>query len=158
MRILTFAFALFLLFSSGSCNRKKHTGSSDKAKFNTTDNVGLKKFRCRGNCQVYELTISGDGMARLNGEANLPFIGRFEKNIGQEKAWSLLSEMQGMMFSLNDEYLPTVSDYHIIETTANIGGNSKKVKCEYNAPENFKKFIDELEAIVSESDWKEVKQ
>jgi len=154
MRVLTFYFLLFVTLMSGTCAKSKHAVNSDPLQFSATDYIKLKKFKCRGNCQVYELTVSGDGSAVLFGEENILYMGTYKKDIGKEKAGQMLLRMNTLIPDLKNEYLPVVSDYHIIETSASIGGRQKKVKCEYNAPGDFVSLIRDMEALVSTGGWR----
>lgn len=141
-----FISSIFLLLLA-PCNSEQKLSSTSTATSNnySTTHILFAETPCYGNCPIYVMTLDGKTMtATYKGEANTEKIGTYTKSISNEEFAQFKSAIEKANFNtLNNDYMGTVPDFPIRETTVTVDGKSKKVRNRSDGP----KELDDMEKV-----------
>src|SRR3954463_512144 len=124
-----FLSSILLLLLAPCNNEQKLNSSTTTGNYGTT-NIVYAETPCYGNCPIYVMTLDGKTMtATFKGEANTEKIGTYTKSITNEEFSQFMNAFEKANFnSLENEYMGTVPDFPIRETTLTRDGKSKKIR------------------------------
>jgi hypothetical protein len=137
-----------LLLLLAPCNSEQKVSSTTPSQDYSTINIVYAETPCYGNCPIYVMTLDGKTMvATFKGEANTEKIGTYTKSISPEEFSQFMSAFEKANFDkLDNEYMGTVPDFPIRETTLTKDGKSKKIRNRSDGP----KELDVLEKVFKD--------
>lgn len=150
-----FIYPILLIFIA-PCNSSKNITGSSKSNIPKATII-YQTTPCFGRCPLYTLTISGEtNTATFVGTKHTEKIGTYVKSISNEELNAFVKAFdEAQFFSLNDEYLGTITDFPIKYITYSYNGKTKKIKTRSGVPEVLTKLEKRLnDYAVSEEGWK----
>lgn len=151
-----FLSSIFLLLLA-PCNSEQKLSSSTTSNYSNTTII-FEETPCYGNCPIYVMTLDGKTMtATYKGEANTEKIGTYTKPVSSQEFAQFMSEIEKANFNnLENEYLGSIPDFPIRETTITVGGKTKKVRNRSDGPKELDTLENVFRAFAATAGWKKV--
>ncbi len=146
----------FLLLFIAPCNSSKKLAEKPK---NNVPKVTIvyQTTPCFGRCPLYTLTINGEtNTSTFVGTQNTEKIGTYTKSISNEELNGLVKAFEAaQFFSLNNEYLGTITDFPIKYLTYTYNGKTKTIKERSGAPKELTDLEKQIATYATtEEGWK----
>lgn len=144
---ITTLVVLLAIFCNWQC-------TTDPYAYDVSTIIEMSKTPCFGTCPEYEIKINGKGLASYEGKKFVKLEGSYTKTLSDQATNDLMKAFVDADFwSFEDEYTSDISDLPTTYIAFSHGGQSKKIKDYYNAPEALKALEKLVEDIVEEEGW-----
>ena len=120
----------------------------------------LERTGCHGQCPIFSMTVMGNGDVFYQGEAFVPNVGKYTKNIGPETVKAIIEEVEKVNYwRLNEMYNdPQIMDLPSCITSCTMNEKSHKVVNRFNAPDKLIQFEKKIEELVGQDGYVKMKK
>lgn len=151
MKNLLILFAVFMLFTSETCERGTTAGGYDQP---AESYVTVQTTGCFGTCPIYEFTIKGNGESTYNGNRFVDVEGEKTKTFSAEKTNAIFGAFEGADYwSFKDEYTGNVTDLPSTFLTYSHGGQTKKIRLYVDVPEKLVGLSKLAKSFANSESW-----
>lgn len=139
-----------IIFLISACASSKQSG--DKV----YEVINMVKTECKGACPTYTISIMSNGEMKLNGRANMDYIGDFTNTLSSSQLDELITNFtESNFFDFDESYEASITDRPTTYLTFTDDGKTHKVKDYYGAPDSLKALEDQVHNLLSLDGWKQ---
>ncbi len=147
--------ALLLIASVLMASKCKRDGGETNSELTADSSVTISKTGCFGTCPTYSFTIDGTGKGKYSGTRFVLVSGEKEKQFTDEETNRLFQAFaEADYWSYEDRYSDDrIADLPSTYLTYTHGGQTKKIRLEYQFPEKLAELSQMTESLANSEYW-----
>jgi len=144
MKRLSMILLGLVLLTGSACKKRNQVPESAQIVF--------KKTACFGTCPIYQMTISGNGLATFEGERFTEKIGSYTKQFTKAQTQEIFKDLEGYDWeSFEDHYPSQVSDLPSVIFEFRFKKTNKRITVRGEHPATLD-VLDNMLSQIAESD------
>jgi hypothetical protein len=157
MKLLSLSF-LVLLLTGVSC--KSSQSVTETATIAEDFQLILTRTGCKGRCPTYTMFVDQAGNVAYEGQMFVKNLGRFTKQLSDQEVQEIAQAIEAADFWNKAETYddPNIMDLPTATLEVRKNGTTHKVVCRFDTPDEMNDLLSNIETVVGEEGFTEVKK